>query len=56
MAFGAAALVAASAFAVPAGGDAEAAAVVLFDANGGELDDDIRIVKVGGTYGENANL
>ena len=56
MAFGAAALVAASAVAAPAGGDAGAAAVVLFDANGGELDDDIRVVKVGGTYGGNVNL
>ena len=30
--------------------------VVSFDANGGELEDDIRIVRPGGTYGENVNL
>ncbi len=30
--------------------------VVSFDANGGELEDDIRIVKTGGNYGGNLNL
>ena len=30
--------------------------VVSFDANGGELEDDIRIVRTGGTYGGNVNL
>lgn len=30
--------------------------VVSFDANGGDLEDDIRIVRTGGTYGENVNL
>jgi len=30
--------------------------VVSFDANGGDLEDDIRIVRSGGTYGGNVNL
>ena len=30
--------------------------VVSFDANGGTLEDDIRVVRTGGTYGENVNL
>ena len=29
---------------------------VSFDANGGELEDAIRVVKIGGTFGQNVNL
>ena len=48
MTFGAAAIAAVRAFASPI--------VVSFDLNGGTLDDDIRIVNTGGTYGENVNI
>ena len=56
IAFGVTAFAVLGGFAASSGGDAGAAAIVRFDANGGELEDDIRVVRTGGTYGENVNL